>query len=540
MFKVLAFGATNVGRERKNNEDAYRVEADIGLYVVCDGMGGHASGEIASQITADAMVRFIAQDRTQPGFRWPAEVLHQQAEEARALDAAVRIANVEVYASAGSNPMHKGMGTTVAGILAGPARLGLVHVGDSRICRLRGEVYEQLTDDHSLLNHYMRTRPMSAQQIRQFAGKNVIVRAVGLRDVVEPDVQLQDYRAGDLYLLCSDGLTDMVEDDAIAETLRRHRDDLEAAGNCLIEQALEGGGKDNVTLLLLHVVTDDEAALVAGRSTDPMKLSLEDTSPGFDIRKDGLEEETLPEFAIGQPGSERRFSKTQRITHSDVTPAPGSALDAITSPNPNKAAQPPALESAFASTALATPHPFHDTRHLPRFVVTVDAIVDRSLDTDPLMPRTSHGLSHVPAHSILDASTEPARTRGRPGLVNGPTLTGIPVVGRVTDVPNFDESRENTERLIPARLEEIRAEVQRERQLMRTTTMDGPVARGQSSGGPSTDGFGRPLSVDDTRTSLPTYDSWAPLVVAPPPGTPVAVPADAAAPALEPDTKPES
>ena len=283
MWKVLSHGLTHVGLERKNNEDSFRIAADAGLYLVCDGMGGHASGEIASQIAADVMVRFVALEQHRPDFRWPEEVLAHEIEELRTLDTAVRLANGSVFAGALANPAHKGMGTTIVGVLAGPQRLGLVHVGDSRIYRLRGSALEQLTEDHSLLNHYIRSRPMSAEQIRQFVGKNVIVRAVGLRDEVEPDVQEQDYCAGDLYLLCSDGLTDMVTDEVLERELIAGRDDLATASQRLIDLALEGGGKDNVTLVLLRVV------LVTGEwrphSRETLPLVAMDTTPGFDARQ---------------------------------------------------------------------------------------------------------------------------------------------------------------------------------------------------------------------------------------------------------------
>ena len=272
MFKLLHYGETNVGRERKNNEDAFRVASDAGVFLVCDGMGGHASGEIASQIAADAMIRFLVMDRYRPDFKWPAESLLQSSEEGRAVDAAVRFANREVLNQANTHPLHKGMGTTIVGVLASAQRLALVHVGDSRIYRYRQGELDQLTDDHSLLNHYIRTRPMSAQQIKQFAGKNVIVRAVGLRDMVEPDVQLVDFKHDDLYLLCSDGLTDMVEDEQITEILAAHTGNPSAAGAALVQAALEAGGKDNITVLLLHVLemADEDKVTPFGRLTQSM------------------------------------------------------------------------------------------------------------------------------------------------------------------------------------------------------------------------------------------------------------------------------
>ena len=253
MFRILAYGATHVGRERKNNEDAFRISPESGLYLVCDGMGGHASGEIASQIASDAMVRFISQDVHRPDVRWPIDTPNGLPEESRMLDAAVRIANSEVFAAAQHNPLHKGMGTTVVAVLAGTYRLGLVHVGDSRIYRLRDGELSQITEDHSLLNFYIQTRPMSADQIKQFAGKNVIVRAVGLRDAVEPDVQVQDYHEGDIYLLCSDGLTDMVDADVIGSILMRRRASLPDAASELVDLANRNGGRDNVSVVLVGI-----------------------------------------------------------------------------------------------------------------------------------------------------------------------------------------------------------------------------------------------------------------------------------------------
>jgi protein phosphatase len=302
---VLAYGVTHVGRERKNNEDSFRIAPDAGVYLVCDGMGGHASGEIASQVAADALLRFLSSDRYAADFRWPKEALQHLTDEARALDAGVRLANVQVYASALANPQHKGMGTTVVGMLAGPQRLGLVHVGDSRIYRLRGAQFEQLTDDHSLLNHYLRTRPMTPEQIRSFAGKNVIVRAVGLRDSVDPEVQVCDYLPGDIYLMCSDGLNDMVHDEAIAHAMRALRHDLEAMGNRLIDLALHGGGKDNVTVLLLRVDAGASSAY------DTLELDVSDgqidTSPGFDVDGESwADAETLTEYDATQMRQVRR------------------------------------------------------------------------------------------------------------------------------------------------------------------------------------------------------------------------------------------
>ncbi|MBM4341999.1 MAG: serine/threonine-protein phosphatase [Deltaproteobacteria bacterium] len=455
MFKIVHYGETNVGRERKNNEDAFRVAADAGVYLVCDGMGGHASGEIASQIAADAVVRFLAMDRFRPDFRWPAESGVQQSEEARALDAAVRAANREVFVQAQANPLHKGMGTTIAGVYAGAQRLGLVHVGDSRIYRLRDGEFEQLTDDHSLLNYYMNTRPMSAQQIKGFAGKNVIVRAVGLRENVEPDVQITEYRAGDVYLLCSDGLNDMVEDEQIAQILRDGMGDLPQVGARLIQQALDSGGKDNVTILLLKTVevADQPKAVPFHRRTLPMSpLTSFDTSPGTalddlehepDVAGEGLiDQETMPEIRVNLPP---KFAATQPVrpmSREDLTPPAGVPLvvrRATSSQEPTEkiprdiGAQVRAAQAASLAAAQATTPPLGAAQ--PTASPNVR-------DTDPV-----RAVASAPAGSrSLDEDTDP---RGiapvvvvvRDGRTAGVGADGEWVGATTADLPDLPHLR---------------------------------------------------------------------------------------------------
>jgi protein phosphatase len=528
MFKLLAFGATHVGRERKNNEDSYRIEPEAGLYLVCDGMGGHASGEIASQIAADTMVRFVTVERHKPEFRWPAEVQHQQADEARSLDAAVRLANVEVYASAAGNPSRKGMGTTVVGVLASGQRLGLVHVGDSRIYRLRDDEFEQLTDDHSLLNHYMRTRPMSAQQVRQFAAKNVIVRAVGLRDAVEPDVQLQDYRSGDVYLLCSDGLTDMVEDGAIATTLRVGREDLEQVAGRLIELALDGGGKDNVTLVLLKVVHDDKAPAFAKPRTERTQTSLEDTSPGFDVRQGVIEEETLPEFNVQSSGAAKPVAWTQRIVHQPGTQAELSGPDAARAETDRLGALPGDEDDpAFAATERR-PQQLRDTGRHPRVVLTNVQLDDCSGLDDLLAPEGTLAAESppkpVPAPAVTVAVDPDVAVDGETGaemkvLRPGPpredeTPPELPPIGLPGERASAAELREATDRVPDEAIVAVhRATGQlpsTNKHALRSTEIDGAVARRRPSEVLATDGMGRPNAGTETDATDPEREAVAP------------------------------
>lgn len=520
MFKVLAYGSTNVGRERKNNEDAFRIAPDAGVYLVCDGMGGHASGEIASQIAADAIVRFVALERHRPEFRWPAEVAHQMSEEARSLDAAVRMANSEVFAASIRNPAHKGMGTTVAGVLAGPTRLALVHVGDSRIYRYRDGELEQLTDDHSLLNHYLRTRPMSAQQIKQFAGKNVIVRAVGLRDAVEPDIQLQEYRRDDVYLLCSDGLTDMVEDPAISDVVahlaasaKEGRQNLAEAGEQLIELALQGGGKDNVTVLLLQVVEVPDQPRIASHERATLTMmeaeSLLDTSPGFDIRKvprpgaseaqgpqgeswgpgdkqarddqddhdthderDVVDEETLPEFSLPAAALPRKFVTTQEVAHKPWDAPPTTETMRLRRSDQGPTDRLPKVTTGEVAKVTS---PDRGSGTLPRGPSSGEQDTAR-ITGNPLAILTGH---RPVAPTPLDERTE--RLPARP-------LQADP--GRPPPLPPRDTP--------PARMQETpQAQHRITAEHLKSTRVDGPSRAPtpvpERGGRAPTDGMGRPL-----------------------------------------------
>jgi serine/threonine protein phosphatase PrpC len=434
MFRILAYGATHVGRERKNNEDAFRISPESGLYLVCDGMGGHASGEIASQIAADAMVRFVSQDLHRPEMRWPTDTPNGLPEEARILDAAVRVANSEVFSAAAINPLHKGMGTTVVGVVAGPYRLGLVHVGDSRIYRMRDGELTQLTEDHSLLNFYIQTRPMSADQIKQFAGKNVIVRAVGLRDSVEPDVQVQDYRAGDVYLLCTDGVTDMVDDNIIAATLNEGHDRLTQTAEQLIDHALNGGGKDNITVVLLQVVkvADESRARLASRSTLPLDADdmpvvhdeLEDTSPGFVISNgDPSDAETLTEVEVRQTSVVRqKHAQTQEVpyrpwqqTELNAPPKPGVPLP-VRRPSAPLPRQVRISNEYDVDIAAATePHgiamPFQRSASAQAHSTTGDAQAAPELQGLPSAENTSQADREVATRALLATTAKHAVPR---------------------------------------------------------------------------------------------------------------------------------
>ena len=499
MFRILAYGATHVGRERKNNEDAFRISPDSGLYLVCDGMGGHASGEIASQIASDAMVRFVSQDIHRPDVRWPIDTPAGLAEEARVLDAAVRVANSEVFAAAAVNPLHKGMGTTIVGVLAGTYRLGLVHVGDSRIYRMRGGELTQLTEDHSLLNFYIQTRPMSAEQIKQFAGKNVIVRAVGLRDAVEPDVQVQEYCAGDVYLLCSDGVTDMVDDAIIAATLQDGGDKLTETAERLIDHALNGGGKDNITVVLLQVVKvpDESRSRLSARATLPMHPDdlhaehdeLEDTSPGFDIHgTDASDAETLTEIEVRQATVVRKHAQTQEVpyrpwqqTELNAPPKPGMPLPYRRGvPLAAQISQdlPVDTQAATEPNGIQMPAALREPNRRPELVSTAKHT--------PL--RNSHPIGLTPMHPDDDDVTEDLPVIARPVVTSPGMRVRIEVPERASGGEFAANPPEDTERVVGAaraaevaearRNAEAASTLEAERRIgLRATAVDKPNPR---------------------------------------------------------------
>lgn len=235
-FGIESVGFTDVGAQRTQNEDAILLDPERGLYVICDGMGGHASGAIASQVAIAAIAEAIrcGKPPVPPG------------EEP--LITAILAANSAVYTRSVSDPACRGMGTTVVAARHEGDALHLCHVGDSRIYLLRAAQLYQLTRDHSLINLYADNPELEGKLGP--AHSNIIVRAVGLRDYVEVDHQSVALQDGDVYLLCSDGITDMVEDWMIREMLTSG-DDLPTVGQNLVRAANANGGADNISVVLM-------------------------------------------------------------------------------------------------------------------------------------------------------------------------------------------------------------------------------------------------------------------------------------------------
>lgn len=252
-FRIITAAATDVGRAREVNEDAYSVHPEHNTWVLADGMGGHVGGRIASRIAADAVADFMVRWRKEPDFVWPFEIMESRSHDENAIANAIRVANVRVYNRSQVDESCAGMGTTLVAMTYSPeAGFVIGHVGDSRCYRLRKDELTLLTEDHSLVNHLKKFYHLTEQQARAKAGKNVIIRAVGLEDDVDPELTLDVPEAGDVYLACSDGLSEMVDDWIMTNILIGHQEHLDDAANALIRAANQNGGNDNITVVLVR------------------------------------------------------------------------------------------------------------------------------------------------------------------------------------------------------------------------------------------------------------------------------------------------
>ena len=251
--RVIVAGETNVGMKRSHNEDNFAVIEDDHLYVVADGMGGHASGEVASQMAIDTLRDFFKATSADPEATWPYKMDKSRGYEENRLITSVKLANLRIFEAAQRDAKLRGMGTTLVGILVVDDGVLIAHVGDSRAYRIRNGSMVQLTEDHSLLNDYIKMKKLTDEEIKNFPHKNVIVRALGMKESVKVDTMLDHPQPGDLYVLCSDGLSGPVTDDEIQQ-IATGTNDLKEACQKLIERANSNGGPDNITVVIARVV----------------------------------------------------------------------------------------------------------------------------------------------------------------------------------------------------------------------------------------------------------------------------------------------
>ena len=241
---------TDQGLVRKNNEDAVAFDSNTGLCLLADGMGGYNAGEVASGMAVNFLHHELRAWLSQAGNRASGRELR------RKMEACVNHANRSIFSAACSNPDQAGMGTTlVAGVFMN-ARLVLGHIGDSRCYRLRSHVMQQITRDHSLLQEQVDAGLMTAEQALVSPHRNLITRALGVEDSVLIEINEHRVESGDLYLMCSDGVSDMMLDSVI-EPILNAPGTLQQKATALIRQANDSGGRDNITVLLVHAAQDE-------------------------------------------------------------------------------------------------------------------------------------------------------------------------------------------------------------------------------------------------------------------------------------------
>lgn len=250
-MQVKAYGLSHVGRQRQHNEDSYLVEDDAKLFLVADGMGGHAAGEIASRIAVDSISEFIVHSKSDDGT-WPHAYDEHFRRSTNRLMAAVRLANTRVLEAMRKDARLRGMGTTVVACLVDNDLISVAHVGDSRAYLIRDKQLSRITNDHSWVFEQVQAGMLTEAEAEKHPLRNVITRALGGALQVTPDASEIEAQPGDVFLLCSDGLTGMVSEDEILKVVTLSNGDLKKACHQLIDVANEHGGLDNVTAVLVR------------------------------------------------------------------------------------------------------------------------------------------------------------------------------------------------------------------------------------------------------------------------------------------------
>jgi protein phosphatase len=230
---------SDVGRRRRANEDCYAIAAEQGFFLVADGMGGHTAGQLASSLAAEAAVKAL---QTLDG---------SEATLTEKLRCSVAAANREIHVTAQARPELSGMGTTLVSLLAVNGRVALAHVGDSRAYLIRGGRIRQLTDDHSIVGELVRRCEITENAAREHPHRHVLTRALGVRGDVAPDLAELSSHPGDVFILCSDGLTGLVRDEEIAQAVGSNSD-LDAVCASLVDLANDRGGEDNITVVIVR------------------------------------------------------------------------------------------------------------------------------------------------------------------------------------------------------------------------------------------------------------------------------------------------
>ncbi len=252
---VEMVSATDAGMVRSNNEDSVAFDASMGLAVLADGMGGYNAGEVASGM-ATAMIVSEMRSALAGSPSAATDVRGGGPAAQNLLRERIVRANASIYQASQSQPQYSGMGTTLVAALFHDNKVTVAHIGDSRLYRMRGQDLRQITKDHSLLQEQIDSGLITPEQARVSANKNLVTRALGIDSAVQPEIHDYDTQAGDLYLLCSDGLCDMVSDEDIGMALQTLAANLRLCAEQLVQMANDNGGRDNVSVMLVKIRRD--------------------------------------------------------------------------------------------------------------------------------------------------------------------------------------------------------------------------------------------------------------------------------------------
>jgi serine/threonine protein phosphatase PrpC len=252
-MKVRFAAASDMGRVRKNNEDSFLADPILGIFAVADGMGGHASGEVASRLAIESLKEFIAKSGQEKETTLSEDSTAVLSSPAKLMVNGIRLANQKIYKASQENREYKGMGTTLVSVYFSASAPIAAHVGDSRLYLLRGQTIQQITEDHSWVWEQYKQGLIDKEALSSSPHKNIVTRALGIQPTVDVDIQELEVQPGDCLLLCSDGLSDLMRDEEMLATVSRNAGDLNGACNSLIHLANFRGGKDNITVVLIQI-----------------------------------------------------------------------------------------------------------------------------------------------------------------------------------------------------------------------------------------------------------------------------------------------
>jgi serine/threonine protein phosphatase PrpC len=267
-----AAGKTDIGVVRKNNEDNFGYDLRAGIFVVCDGMGGQAAGEVASKIAVDTVLGYFREEDKGRHSEVLGRGFVEVSERANALANAIQLANKAIREASSQETGSAGMGCTIVAVRIEANLFSIAHVGDSRIYLIRRGAIQQLTTDHSLVMEQVRRGMITLEEAEHFEMQNVIVRALGSEDSVEPDLADLSLEEGDTLLLCTDGLSRYVKDAGMLDVINRV-ESLDGACDELIEAAKSGSSDDNITCLLIRAVEQTWTGRIFGRRGDNVQSS---------------------------------------------------------------------------------------------------------------------------------------------------------------------------------------------------------------------------------------------------------------------------